>query len=156
MGQLFYGWIVDLPPTVLPTTSTVPPSGIEPVLPVTVKGPVTVFPSNSTPPKLPLMVAGPLIVFPAQAGSEGLTSSSPTRTSDVVPPIVRPATVDPHMRIATAPEEVSWLPVVAPSMSSAPPGCTLSGPLTTAPGAIKTDWPESTVTDATLPEMVME
>ena len=45
-----YGWIVVLPPTVLPVTSTVAPSGVVPVLPVTVKEPETTFPSNSTPP----------------------------------------------------------------------------------------------------------
>src|SRR5260370_32935656 len=110
------------------------------------------FPSNWTPRLFPETLAEPPMWLLVHAGSPGLASSSPTTTSDVVPPIVSLAVVAPQIRMATAPDDAIPL-VVAPSTSSAPPPCTFRGPLTTAPGAIKIDSPEETVNKATVPVM---
>src|SRR2546430_4335949 len=132
------------PLTVFPAASTRPLSGGSsvPVLPVIVRGPVTVFASNSTPPVPLVILTGPWNWFPAQAR---VPSSSPKPTNPVAPLIVvGPVTLSWHSRTAVGALALSDPVIVAPSASSAPPGCTVTGPLTVDPGARCTDWPAVT------------
>ena len=105
---------------------------------------MTLFELNSTPPVLPVIDTGPVSLLPAHGP---VAASPPISTSPVVPVIVigPEKFPTPHMRNAVAPVERSVVAIVPPSMSRAPPGFTVIGPATTAPGAMQIAWPAVTV-----------
>src|SRR5258708_21534594 len=112
------------PPIQLPEICT------GPLLPFTVSGPVIMLSIVATSPPLPDTSTGPSKV----SGPHGDPAGPPRVTGPVVPVMeTRPVTVLEQIRIPVAPVEVRGPLTVAPIRASAPPGCTVTAPLTVPP-----------------------
>src|SRR5262245_30818505 len=133
------------PLTVLPAACTEPVSGggSVPVVPEIVSGPPTTLSLTSTPPWLSVSPTGAEIVLPAQ----GPVAASPPTSTRLVLPVTDsgPDTVLPQILTTVAPVARTGPDTIAPARSIAPPGFTVIGPFSCAPGSVQNAWPAAIV-----------